>query len=196
MSNKTLYWIRHGESLSNISESNYKIIDPSLTSKGFEQCNSLKKYLEINKIIDNIDLIVVSPLNRTLETCMNIIDKKLHNNIPIISLDEIRELIDHPCHKRISIVEKKNKYSFVNFDRIYDNQDNMYNRFNGNEPKKNVINRCEWFINWLKKRKEKNIMVITHGNFLFPMFSDVLVDVDIDKKGFFSNCELRKNTLK
>lgn len=69
----------------------------------------------------------------------------------------------------------------------------MYNKFNGLEPKTNVVQRCEWFINWLKKRKEKNIMIITHGNFLLPMFSSVLTNTE--DKSFFSNCEYRKNIL-
>lgn len=193
MKNKTIYWIRHAESLSNISESNYKIVDPSLTLRGINQCDKLKKYLEINKIIDNIDLIVVSPLNRTLETYQNIIDDKLHNSILTISLDEIREFIDQPCHKREEIDKKNKKYKFINFDMIQNNQDYLYKKFNGKESKNNIISRCEWFINWLKNRKEKNIMVITHGNFLLPMFENVLTDVD--NKSFFSNCELRKNIL-
>ncbi len=193
INSKSLYWIRHGESLSNISESNYQIIDPCLTLKGYEQCELLKKKLETEKIIDNIDLIVVSPLNRTLETYSNIIDKNNVKNILTISLDEIRERIDHPCHKRISISEKKNKYKFVNFDKIKNNQDLMYTKFNGQEPKTHVIERCEWFVDWLKNRKEKNIMIITHGNFLLPMFSDILTG--IDNKSFFSNCEIRKNIL-
>lgn len=193
MNIKTLYWIRHGESLSNISESNYKIVDPCLTLKGYEQCELLKKKLEIDKIIDDIDLIVVSPLHRTLETYDNIIEKKKYKNILTLSLDEIRERIDLPCHKRTLISEKKNKYKFINFDEIKNNHDLMYDKFNGMEPKNNVIQRCKWFINWLKNRKEKNIMIITHGNFLLPMFSDVLTNVE--DKSFFLNCELRKNIL-
>jgi len=138
-------------------------------------------------------LIVVSPLNRTLETYINVIDKKKCENISTISLDEIREHINQPCHKRMPISEKRKKYKFVNFDKIKNNQDLMYDKFNGLEPKTNVIQRCEWFINWLKNRKEKNIIIITHGNFLFPMFLDILTDME--NKTFFSNCELRKNIL-
>ena len=195
MGKKTIYWVRHGESLSNISETNHKIIDPSLTQKGIIQCETLKKKLESNKIIANIDLIIVSPLNRTLETYYNIIDNKLQNDILTISLDEIREFIDKPCHKREPIDKKKKKYKykFVNFDKIKNNHDYMYWVFNGFEPKNNIITRCKWFINWLKTRKEKNIMVITHGNFLLPMFENILTDSD--NKTFFSNCELRKYIL-
>ena len=193
MCDKTLYWIRHGESLSNISESNYSIVDPGLTPNGITQCENLKTYIANNKIMDKIDLIVVSPLDRTLETCANIIDVRTQTNIKIISLDEIREQINQPCHKRKYIEEKKRKYKFVNFNKITDNEDLMYKKFNGQEPKTNVISRCEWFVNWLKNRKEKNIMIITHGNFLFPMFTNVLTY--IENKIFFSNCEIRKNFL-
>lgn len=193
MTDKTLYWIRHGESFSNLSEKNYSIVDPGLTTNGLAQCKVLKSYIDANKILDNIDLIVVSPLNRTLETCANIIGTKTKDDINIISLDEIREHVNQPCHKRNSIKEKKKKYKFVNFTKITDNEDLIYEKFNGQEPKTNVVSRCEWFVNWLKKRKEKNIMIITHGNFLFPMFLHVLTYVE--NKNFFSNCEIRKNTL-
>lgn len=187
---KNIYWIRHAEALSNISKTNYEIVDPGLTPLGYTQCEDLKKYLQSNKIIDLIDLIVVSPLERTLETCNKIINQ-YHNSIPIISMDEIREHINHPCHKRKSISKKKLQYKFVNFNQIVDDSDLMYNKFNGNEPKSNVISRCEWFIKWLKNRREKNILVITHGNFLFPMFNLI----DAENKNFFSNCEIRKYNI-
>ena len=194
MCSKTLYWIRHGESLSNISESNYSIVDPCLTSNGITQCQVLKTYISNNKILDKIDLIVVSPLNRALETCVNIIDFKINKNIQIISLDEIREHINQPCHKRKSIKDKEKKYKSIDFNKIIDkDNDSIYKKFNGQEPKTNVISRCVWFVNWLKKRKEKNIMIITHGNFLYPMFTNVLTKVE--NKNFFSNCEMRKNIL-
>jgi broad specificity phosphatase PhoE len=188
---KNIYWVRHAEAQSNISEINYKIIDPGLTSLGYIQCEILKKYLESNKIIGYIDLVVVSPLERTLETCNRIID---HNNsIPIISLDEIRERIDHPCHKRDLISKKKSQYKFINYNQIKNDYDFLYDKFNGNEPESNVKLRCKWFIDWLKNRKEKNILVITHGNFLFPMFADILSNVG--NINFFSNCEIRKSNI-
>lgn len=186
---KNVYWVRHGESLSNVSKLGYEIVDPGLTPMGYTQCKELKKYLEFNKIIKDIDLIVVSPLERTLETCDKIIN---HNySIPIISLDEIREHIDYPCHKRKSISKKKSQYKFVNFNQITNDDDFMYLKFAGNEPKTNVNARCKWFVRWLKNRKEKNILVITHGNFLLPMF-DI---IDAENKNFFSNCEIRKTTI-
>lgn len=192
---KNIYWIRHAESLSNISELNYQMIDPGLTTNGYSQCKILKKYLQTNNIFDSIELIVVSSLNRTLETCGEILNKEFCNShvIPIISLDEIREHINQPCHKRDKIIKKKKKYNFVDFKYIMNDSDCMYMKFNGQESKSNVILRCKYFVKWLKTRKEKNIMVITHGNYLMPMFSDVLKN--IVNKSFFSNCEVRKTII-
>lgn len=197
---KNIYWIRHAESLSNISNQNNNIMDPKLTVKGIKQCEELSKYFESNKILDDVELIVVSPLNRTLQTCKSIIQInnkiiKKQNKIKLISLDEIREHIDHLCHKRDFISKKKSIYNYVDFNHIISDDDTMYKKFNGFEPKTNVISRCKWFYKWLKNRKEKNIIVITHGNFLLPMFNNVLIDIDINNKSFFSNCEIRKTLL-
>ena len=184
---KKIFWIRHGESLSNVSELNSQITDTELTKKGFGECKNLReKFIEEN-LINSIDLIVVSPLTRTLQTNYEIFNSLIYH-IPIISLDEIREQMDKPCHQRKNIKDKKKQYSYINFLNI-SNNDIMYSRIKGNETKEQVILRCKWFIRWLKNRKETNIVVITHGNFLYPMFNNVLKNVS--NKTFFANCEMR-----
>lgn len=55
------------------------------------------------------------------------------------SLDEIKEYVKHPCHKRVFISKKKYQYKFINFSQIVNNSDFIYNKFNGNKPKSNVI---------------------------------------------------------
>jgi broad specificity phosphatase PhoE len=185
---KIIYWIRHGESLSNISDLNHNIIDPDLTTNGKKQCQELKKKIKLDNIDYKIDLVVVSPLTRTLETCSNTFDD-LINKTKFICLEEIREHIDKPCHKRKKKNILVNKYKQIDFSNLEYDDDFLYNKYNGLETKTQVIDRCNKFIRWLKSRKEKNIAVITHGNFLYPMFNDVLKD--ISNKTFFSNCELR-----
>ena len=185
---KKIYWIRHGESLSNVSDLNHNIIDPDLTSNGMKQCEELKKKIQFDNLYNQIELIVVSPLTRSLETSKNIFDKLIFKT-KFICLEEIREHIDKPCHKR----KKKNilikKYKFIDFSNLEHENDFLYENFNGLETKNEVINRCIKFIRWLKNRREKNIFVVTHGNFLYPMFNNVLKNVH--NKTFFSNCELR-----
>lgn len=185
---KIIYWIRHGESLSNISDSNHDIIDPELTFTGKSQCDELKKKIKSDNIDSKIDLIIVSPLTRTLETCSNVFDD-LVNKIKFICLEEIREHIDKPCHMRKKKNLLVNKYKHIDFSNLTHDDDFLYKHYNGLETKSNVIERCKKFVRWLKNRKEKNIVIITHGNFLYPMFNDVLKNVP--NKTFFSNCELR-----
>lgn len=184
---KNIYWIRHAESLSNTSELNSQIEDPKITQKGIEECKQLREKIFSDGLDKRVDLIVVSPLTRTLQTCHELFYDLIYH-IPIISLDEIREQIDKPCHKRINISEKKKIYPYVKF-QIDSNNDLMYKKVSGNESFEQVLSRCEWFVEWLRHRKEKNIVVVTHGNFLYPMFNNILTNVS--NKTFFSNCEMR-----
>jgi broad specificity phosphatase PhoE len=189
---KTIYWIRHAESFSNTSEGGWQIIDPGLTELGIVQCETLKKHISSEKILDNVDLILVSPLSRTLETCVKVFDDCFYK-IPILSIEEIREQMDKPCHKRKNISEKKNKFKPIDFSKL-DDYDKEFDKYNGSESKTNVIKRCKKFIAWLKNQKQTNIIVITHGNFLYPMFNEILEDIN-NNKTFFSNCEIRKTFL-
>ena len=190
--NKKIYWIRHGESFSNISDVNHNIIDPDLTNLGINQCFNLKNKMISDNLYEKIDLVVVSPLSRSLQTCSNIFDN-IMNQVNFICVEEIREHINKPCHKRKKKAELKNKYKFIDFSNIAYENDYLYDKYNCNEPKSEVIKRCDKFIKWLKCRKEKNIVVISHGNYLFPMFNDVLKDSQ--NKTFFTNCELRMYDL-
>ena len=195
---KQIHWIRHAESYSNTSELNYQIVDPSLTPRGILQCEELKDKLKSSGIYDLVELIVVSPLTRALETYSYTLGE-LGYLVKTICIEELREKIDLPCHKRKSIGQKsKNlKFKYVDFSQIKSNEDVLYDKFGGLEPKTHLIERTNNFVKWLKKRKEKNIIVITHGNFLYPLFNEVLeLDKNINYKNtitktFFSNCEIR-----
>jgi broad specificity phosphatase PhoE len=198
---KTIHWIRHGEAFSNTSDLNYQIVDPGLTQKGIEQSKGLRDKLKSLGIYDSVGLVVTSPLARTLQT-YSCIFGELGYLINVISLEELRERIDNPCHKRKDITEKKKQYPYVNFSQIPSNTDVLYDKSNGNEPESNLIKRINKFIRWLGTRREKNIVVITHGNFLYPLFNKVLLKSFENLKNsigydnsFFSNCELRTLVL-
>ena len=86
---KTLYCIRHGLSLHNKlyhkhgSKTFYDkdYVDTMLLPEGRQQAQILgKTWNEIN----NIELVIVSPLKRTLETAVNIIETI---DVPIIALE-------------------------------------------------------------------------------------------------------------
>ena len=145
--------IRHAEGYHNLSAKDWQIVSPSLTPRGISQCKKLKD--KIKNI--EFDLIIVSPLLRTLQTAEEIFD--ISNKF--ISTELIREAVVNPCDFRESKNESKSKFPYINFDLINDDCN-----FNKNESNEDVIKRCNSFYNWLITLKEENIAIVTHGQFL------------------------------
>ena len=63
----TLLLIRHAQALHNVA-SDWSIHDPPLSKLGEEQCKELQESLQNNQISDQVELIVVSSMRRTLQT--------------------------------------------------------------------------------------------------------------------------------
>ena len=88
-----LYCIRHGEATHNVLYEkigmkafiNNNYYDTKLTNKGFNQSIELgKNWEEKNKI----ELVIVSPLSRTLQTAINIFKD---TNVKIVAYDFLKE---------------------------------------------------------------------------------------------------------
>ena len=121
---KNLYLIRHGHSLHN--ELFHKIgvkafrmpecIDSPLTSEGHLQSIELGNTWQKKR---EIELVLVSPLTRTLDTAMNIFGD---TDIPMVSEEFLREypIGEDTCNKRSSLTHLKNKYPRVDFNLISD----------------------------------------------------------------------------
>ena len=101
---KVLYCIRHGVSQHNVNYSKYgsktfydpTYTDTALINEGFKQANDLKQtWADIN----TIELVVVSPIKRTLQTAWALFGDK---SIPIIALECVREypMGLQTCNKR------------------------------------------------------------------------------------------------
>jgi len=97
----TLILIRHAEglhnvnsktkrfitfvSVTNVSEEQYHIPDPGLSTLGVEQCRQLSEHLQTKQPLANqIELIVSSPMRRTLQTAMLSFDWLIARGIKII----------------------------------------------------------------------------------------------------------------
>lgn len=171
--NKTLYLIRHGLSLHN--ELFYKIgvdafkhssvIDAPLIQDGHIQSITLGNNWK-NK--NKIDLVLVSPLTRTLDTCMNIFGS---SDVNIECYEFLREypIGEDTCNKRSSLLILKDKYPKIKFNLLYNN-DVLWR-----EDKRETIEELEIRIKdikeFVKKRKEKHIAIISHSS-LIGKFKD------------------------
>ena len=170
---KILHLVRHGHSLHNelfhkIGVQAFRIpltIDSPLTQEGHIQSIELGQSWQNKK---EIELVLVSPLTRTLETCMNIFGD---TEIPIISQEFLREypIGEDTCNKRSSLTLLKNRFPKIEFQLDVD-QDTLWRE----DHRENMIEleqRLEKMITYLQKRPEKNIAIVGHSSF-FGQFKD------------------------
>lgn len=169
---KILYCIRHGESLHNVLYKKYgsdifnhlEYKDTLLTPLGHKQSNNLSKTFNN---IDEIELIIVSPLKRTLQTAENIFKSK---NIPMIALDYCREypLGLQTCNRRSSKDELEILYPNVNFEDLKTNFDETWlpDRL---ETIEELESRIEKLLEFVKNRPENKIAFVNHSSFIGQM---------------------------
>ena len=171
---KLLYLIRHGLAIHNENFLKYgertffdpKYVDTHLTEEGVQQSLQLGKTWQN---VDDIELVLVSPLYRTLETATNIFKDK---DVPIISLEELREhpIGKHTCNKRSSKELLIQDFPNINLDNI-EGEDHLWTSDKGEDISslKRRISNIKYFI---EKRNEKTICIISHAKLLEKMKYD------------------------
>ena len=168
---KLLYLIRHGYALHNelflksglnpqIFRSS-EVLDSPLTQYGHDQSIQLGYNWEKKH---EVELVVVSPLMRTLETAMNIFGD---TNIPIISLEFLREypLGRDTCNKRSNRDFLENKFPKIDFNNLEHNEDILW-RPDTMETIESLENRINTMKKYLLNRQEKNIAIVGHGSYI------------------------------
>jgi len=170
--NKTLYCIRHGKALHNelykihgsstFYDGDYR--DTVLTPEGEKQSLDLG-----NNWIDkkNIELVIVSPLKRTLQTAYNIFK---NTGISIIALDFTMEfpLGLHTCNKRSNLEELKILYPTIDFSNIIENKDVLW-KSDREETIGELNLRIGELYYYIYTRPEKKIAFVNHSSFIGQM---------------------------
>ena len=177
---KNIYFIRHGEGYHNLYNenlNNWHLVYPRLTTNGINQC------LEVKKNIPKVDIILVSPLRRTLETAELIFDK----SADFYALDLIRELIVNPCDLKEFNEEISKTFNYVDFKMSKNN--------NKIESESDINIRINIFYKYLKKINYENIAIVTHGAFLKKFINKYGDEMNIKNKNWFTNCEVRKGII-
>jgi len=241
---KKIHFIRHAEGFHNAetkktgsnaclergerSASEHELWDARLTRKGVEQAETLKKHLagrpSGGRSFTAFDLVVVSPLTRTLETAYHVFGRgrqpgkphfvdPLHtpvaetdtmvdtlqneNEVPpprILVREECRERWgQYVCDGRRSISEIMPEFPSFDFSELEYDEDVFYT--DKRESDEHCADRGIQFLEWLNKRPEKCIAVVTHSSFLrhiFGQFGGNLHKDDMDSlQRLAGNCELR-----
>lgn len=162
---KNLYCIRHGYALHNklfwdIGNKAYEdYFDTPLLKKGYSQAKILNKnWKEKNKI----ELVIVSPCSRTLDTAKFVFKD---TNVPMIAKDF---LIEFPlggreiCNKRKNITDLKFMYPNISFESNTDELEWSTE----DESIEELEKRIKKMTNWIGKRKERNIAIVSHSSFI------------------------------
>jgi broad specificity phosphatase PhoE len=162
---KKVFCIRHGKSTHNvdfnergeIAYSDPKHEDANLVPLGIYQATKLSSEW---KDKENIELVITSPLSRTMDTTVHILK---NTNIPVIVLDEAREypLGRHLANKRKNKTTLQCKYPEFNFSNICETVEDT-----GNETFEELKERVYKTKQFIKNRNEKNIALVCHSSFL------------------------------
>lgn len=159
----TLYCVRHAQGFHNVTVANHNMHDPLLTPLGEEQCQILQKEFPYS---DKIDLIVASPLRRTIQTALfsfgDVIKSK---GLTIIALPEVQETSDLPCDTGSSPEDLQREFEGkpIDFGLVKPGWNSK--RLRWAPTSQAITKRAADARQWLMGRPEKNIVVVTHGGF-------------------------------
>lgn len=194
---KIIHFVRHAEGFHNVAGKQDPVfgylredmVDAKLTELGIKQCQQLSE--RSLKAVKNAELLVASPLNRTLQTALYSF-RHLLGKIPWVVVDEVREQTGlHPCDRRESITTKKAAFPQFDFSNVINDEDPLYDLYTLREPHHKVAERAKKFLSWLKEREENEIIVVAHAGYLYLIMRDVFKFTDEESLEEFHNCELR-----
>ena len=177
---KQIYLIRHAQSEANAAldlDDPTFYYDARITSLGKEQALNAQKKL---KNID-FDLMLCSPLTRTLQTFSLIFPKPIANTI---ILPFVREHLDHSCDvgRQPSVIQKE--FPHLDFDEVkefwWNNDAPIDERVINWESIEDLDKRVDKFKNWIDKRPEEKIALVSHGTFISRIVNF-----------FLDNCEFK-----
>lgn len=143
----------------------WTIPDPSLTDLGIQQCRELSEHLQRNlPIADEAELIVVSPLRRTLHTAQLGLDWLIERGVPVQPRGEWQENSNMPCDTGTHVETLVREFPQFSYDTVFPEFPNKTGRWAFSEEA--ILQRGSDCRRWLKSRPEKVIAVVTHSAFL------------------------------
>ncbi|KAL5559901.1 hypothetical protein UlMin_036112 [Ulmus minor] len=228
---KTLHLVRHAQGIHNVEGEkdynaylSYDLFDAQLTPLGLQQVDNLRKHVQASGLSKKIDLVITSPLLRTMQTAVGVFGGEAYsdginapplmvgnvgnsgrpavtslNCPPFIAVELCREHLGvHPCDKRRSISEYRSLFPAIDFSLIENNDDILW-KPDVREKNEAVAARGLEFLNWLWTREEKEIAIVSHSGFLYHTLSafgnDCHPTVKKEICTHFANCELRSMVI-
>ncbi|KAE8666756.1 Phosphoglycerate mutase-like protein 2 [Hibiscus syriacus] len=198
----TLHLVRHAQGVHNVAGekdhvaySSEEYFDAHLTPLGWQQADNLRKHVHETGLSKKVDLVIVSPLLRTMQTAVGVFGgEEYKDGINVPPLMESIHVIEEEASRSIDI-------SFLQLIFLWQIESDYDVLWVADirERNKDVAARGMKFLNWLWTRKEKEIAIVTHCGFLYHTLSEFGRDCHPSVKTeickHFANCELRSVVL-
>lgn len=180
--NKTVHFIRHGEGIHNVAYYLYDTAayfmeeyrDPELTETGKDQAK-LVRYTNLE--LQLVDMVLVSPLMRTMQTA-DIIFKN-HSNTYALSLIK-EKLYEHTCNQSKSTKDLQPLFPHFKYDTI---DIDVLDSQNSNQKD---LQKCFFVLDQMLKQSEHTkIAIVSHHDFICEFMK-----FKLDKPVYLKNCEI------
>ncbi|TGJ84762.1 hypothetical protein E0Z10_g4021 [Xylaria hypoxylon] len=163
----TLILIRHAQAEHNVTK-DYSIHDPSLTKLGREQCVSLRKGLMEDPLAQQAELIITSPMRRTIQTSLDTVDWLIEKGAKIQADAHWQENSVKPCDVGSTISKVADEFPGIDYSTVDpvwpDKTSPAGSRYH--YTKTAIIARAQAALQKLYERPEKVIVVVSHSGFL------------------------------
>ncbi|CAJ1961402.1 unnamed protein product [Sphenostylis stenocarpa] len=175
---KTIHLVRHGQGIHNVEgDKNYdaymksEYFDAHITPLGWQEVNNLRKHVHDSGIMKRIDLVIVSPLLRTLQTAVGVFGGEGYTD----STDALPLMVENAGNSSCAAISSLNCPSIVAVElcreRLIESNEDTWWKTDVRETQEELAARGLKFMNWLGSRKEKEIAIVTHRAFLFHTLS-------------------------
>lgn len=161
-----LYCIRHGKSTHNVEYDKFgksafygdKPFDSHLVEDGVRQATWLYENWKERK---DIELIIVSPLQRTLETCECVFGK--YNSVPVVVMDTLLEYPQGSHTPNFRKCKTELEYLYPSYKFEIEEYPEKYSKEETNQQLKERVIAVN---NWLKTCNKTNVALVGHNSFL------------------------------
>ena len=153
---KSIYLIRHGESIGNAGKCQKGHRNMPLTNKGWEQAHALANSLTVIP-----ELIAVSPFTRALQTASPFTNK--YPYVPVETWNKTHEFIFFAPETCLNLTAEERIPRVINY---WEKCDPESVDGNGAESFSTFANRVRHTMSHLYKRPEKIIFIFSHAQFI------------------------------
>ncbi|KAJ0085687.1 hypothetical protein Patl1_08715 [Pistacia atlantica] len=190
---KILHLVRHAQGVHNTEIGkgpgallSQELFDAQLSDLGFKQVEKLRKEVEDKGLTKKIDLVIASPMLRTLQTAVGVFGGKSQANRFDVHTSTAGNCAKFDGPPIIAVEQCR--------ERWIESEDDILWKAEVRESHEEVAARGMKFLKWLWTRQEKEIAIVSHGIFLQQTLKKLVKEKNQSMENLcsrFGNCEIR-----